>query len=152
MLTKIVLLSAAVAMVVNIVSIGWSREEDNTPRGFGLTLTTDKAVYSPGEPISITLTVFNYTQDTITFTFASSQWYDFVVKKEGKKIWRWSEEKAFAQVMGEERINTGEKLAYKETYRPKKELALGTYSVAGRLACREPPVQATMYIKVAEKR
>lgn len=148
MLAKLALLIVVMGIITNIGPGGWSEEEDNTPGGFGLTLATNKAVYSPGEPISITLTVFNCTEDAITLNFTSAQRYDFVVKKKEKKIWQWSSDKLFAQLIGEEKLKTGDTLIYEETYRPGQELAPGVYSVTGKLTCKENPLQATIYIRI----
>jgi len=116
--------------------------------GFGISVATNKAIYSPDEPIIITLTVFNYTEDSLTFVFTSSKRYDFIIKKDEKDIWRWSEGRFFAQVMGEEKIEPGETLIYKEIYNPEDKIPAGSYSVTGIITCRENPRQATIYIKV----
>jgi len=147
------LIFSVLVMVANIASIGWSKEADYIYKGFGLSIATEKAIYHPGEPITITLIIFNYTEDTVTFTFTSSKRYDFTIRREKKEIWCWSAEKLFAQVMGKERIEPGERLSYTETYSSKAKLTPGIYSVTGMLTCKDlvEPMRATIHIKIVEK-
>jgi hypothetical protein len=140
-------------MIVNIVPLGWSKETNYPSKGFGLSIATDKAIYHPEDPITITLTVFNYTEDRVIFTFTSTQRYDFFIRQEGREIWRWSAERFFALVMGEERIQPGKSLVYTETYRAKDKLTPGIYSITGMLTCRDSakPMQATIHVKIYHK-
>lgn len=139
-------------MLTNAVSIGWGEELNRFSRGFGLLIATDKAIYYPGQPITITLTVFNYTEDTVSFTFTSSQRYDFFISREGKEIWRWSSGKIFAQVVGEEKIKPGESLTFKETYTSRIKLSPGIYQVTGILTSQPPSgaLKATICIQIRE--
>jgi len=54
-----------------------------------------------GEPINFELDVQNRTAQTVTLTFPDAQIYEFVVldAPTGRVRWRWSEGKAFAQVV-----------------------------------------------------
>ena len=134
-------------MLMNAGSAGWGEKLNCFSKGFGLIIVTDKAIYDSGQPITINLTVFNYTKDTVSFTFTSSQRYDFFVSKEGKEIWRWSSGKVFAQVIGEEKIKPGESLTYEETYLPKIKFSPGTYQVKGVFTSKDP-LEATIYIQI----
>lgn len=150
---KLLALYAVIGMIATTSSVSWGKKANLASKGFGLSITTDKAVYYPQEPINITLTIFNHTEDTVTFTFTSSQRYDFSIKREGKNIWRWSANKAFAQVMGKEKIEPRESLVYKETYRPGKKLAPGIYLITGIITCKGPlkTLEGTICIQVSER-
>lgn len=119
-------------------------------KGFGFSIATDRAIYHPQQPITITLAVFNYTDKPITFVFSDSQRYDFIIRKKEAKIWQWSSDKFFAQVIGKEEIEPGRSLFYKQTYTPREKLSPGEYSITGILTCRENPLQARIYFEVTE--
>jgi len=150
MFVKPLVLCVAMVMMTNMTSTGWSEETNYISKGFGLSIATDKAVYHPTEPITITLVIFNHTEDTLTFTFTSSKRYDFFIRREEKEIWRWSADKLFAQMMGKERIESGECLIYKETYKAKEKPISGTYTITGVLTCRDPlrTLEGTVCIQV----
>ena len=138
-------------MIINSFFVAQGKQT-NWTEGFGISIATDRAIYSIEEPVTITLTIFNYTKDTLTFSFASSQRYDFVIEKEEKVIWRWSSGRVFAQVMGKEVVKPGESLVYKEVYRPQKKLTPGIYTVTGMLTCREPlKIKGTVCIQIGNK-
>ena len=66
---------------------------------FGVSLTTDKAIYAAGESIVMELIVFNRTSKNLTFDFRDAQHYDFIIDDtEGNSVWRWAEGRMFAQV------------------------------------------------------
>ena len=152
MFTKISVLCAVLVLVTNIAFPAWSEETGCTSKGFGLTIATDRAIYHPEEPITVTLTVFNYTRDTVSLVFRSTQRYDFLIEKEGEEIWRWSTDKVFAMVMGDEMIGPGESLVYGVTYGAKEKLTAGVYCVRGMLASREPfgTLEGTVCIQVRQ--
>jgi len=75
---------------------------------FGLTL--DKAVYAPGEPLRVRLTLRHSQAEPLRLTFASGQTYEIVVKREsGEVLFRWSDGKAFTLALRELVIPAGEK-------------------------------------------
>ncbi len=115
---------------------------------YGMSMTTDKMNYSVGEPITMMLKVFNYTEEEMTFHFNTSQRYDFIIEdEEGSKIWRWSEGKMFAQMLGEEilRPNNPE-IIYATEYKGK--LGSGCYKVTGIFIAREKPMSGSIIIEV----
>jgi hypothetical protein len=77
------------------------------PWGSGVALKTDRPIYDlcPActvipRPIRMCLVVFNTTCIPVTYTFSSSQEFDFeIVDPTGKVIWRWSDGQAFLPVV-----------------------------------------------------
>ena len=67
--------------------------------GLKLELKLNKPAYKFKAPITMTLTVTNRSKETFKDSFRSSQAYDFIVKQGEVKIWRWSADKAFLQVI-----------------------------------------------------
>jgi hypothetical protein len=105
-------------------------------------LKLNEGSYAVGEPIVMTIEVTNKADRTITLTFPSAQRYDFIVKRGKQTIWRWSDERMFAQVVGRHEIAPGETLAYEYTWDQTTadgtKPELGAYTVEGLLMLSPP--------------
>jgi len=107
-----------------------------------VTVTTDRAVYSAGEPVRGRITVVNGSGATVRLRFSSSQRFDFVVRNAAEEdVWKWSAFRFFTQALGVEEIPAGESLSYEAVLAG--DLVPGTYSVLGSLVARETPLQAS---------
>jgi len=115
---------------------------------YGISMMTDKMSYSIGEPIIITLKIFNYTEEDIVFHFNAAQRYDFIIEcEEGSKIWRWSQDMMFAMVLGEETLGpTNTEITYTVEYKDK--LSPGYYKVTGILVAKDRPMSGNIIIIV----
>jgi len=115
---------------------------------YGISMTTDKIRYSVGEPIMMTLKIFNYTKEDIAFHFNTSQRYDFIIEdEEGNKIWYWSKERMFAMVLGEEALGPyNPEIIYTAEYKGK--LSPGYYKVTGILVAKDRPMSGNVIIIV----
>jgi hypothetical protein len=123
-----------------------SSEETNM--NYGISMSTDKMSYSVGEPIVMTLKIFNYNEEDIAFHFNTSQRYDFVIEgEEGSKIWRWSIDRMFAMVLGEEVLGPNNpEIIYATEYKDK--LSPGYYKVTGILVAKDRPMSGNIIIIV----
>jgi hypothetical protein len=121
-------------------------EEENM--NYGISITTDKISHSVGVPIEMTLKVFNYTEEEVTFLFNTGQRYDFIIEDEkGSEIWRWSEKRMFAQMLGEETLGpTNTEVIYTEEYKGK--LRPGYYKITGVSVAQEKPMSGSIIIEV----
>ncbi len=147
---------AVLAGVFGLVTAGWggseviSAQTDNTMAEltFGVSLTTDKAIYAAGESIVMELIVFNRAAESLTFDFRDAQHYDFIIEDaEGNSVWRWAEGRMFAQVLGEETLGPGrEEVVYTETYAG--PLQPGGYKVIGALISANRPLSASLTITI----
>ncbi|MBI5599389.1 MAG: hypothetical protein HY890_06590 [Deltaproteobacteria bacterium] len=119
--------------------------------GTGLTLVTDKPVYSAGEPVKITLRVFNRAGKDVTLYFTSAQRYDFVIKdREGRDLWRWGEGRMFAAAAGTETIGPKRPaIIYSEKFGD--ALKPGFYGVAGLTTDRDKTFSAETKIEIKGK-
>ena len=82
-----------------------------------VSVTTDKTEYARGEPVVVQLQVTNRTEEIVTFHFSDGQRYDFLIQDEGGETrWRWSADKSFIQVLGEEQLAPGDTLTYQERF------------------------------------
>ncbi len=115
---------------------------------FGVSVTTDQAIYAVGENIVMELTVFNRTAQSLTFDFRNAQHYDFIIKDaEGTSVWQWAEGRMFAQVLGEETLGPGrEEVAYTETHAG--PLQPGAYEVIGAFVSTNRPLSASVTITI----
>ena len=147
---------AVLAAVFGSATAGWggseeiSAQRDSTMAqlAFGVSLTTDKAVYAVGDRIVIELIVFNRTAKNLTFDVGDAQHYDFIIENtEGNGVWRWAEGRMFAQVLGEETLGPGrEEVVYTETYAG--PLQPGDYEVTGALISSNRPLSASLTITI----
>ena len=115
---------------------------------YGISITTDKMSYSVDEPIIITLKIFNYTEEEITFHFNTGQRYDFIIEdEEGSKIWRWSQDMMFTMVLGEEILGpTNPEVIYTAEY--KDRLSPGYYKITGFFVVQKKPMSGSIIIEV----
>ena len=144
------------AGVFGLTTAGWGGSEDvSTHRDgtmaeltFGVSLTTDKAIYARGESIVMELIVFNRTAENLTFDFRNAQHYDFIIEDAaGNRVWRWAEGRMFAQVLGEETLGPGrEQVVYTETHA--EPLQPGDYAVIGALISANRPLSASLMITI----
>jgi hypothetical protein len=131
-----------------LVAYGNTTSEERNVN-YGISMSTDKMNYSVGEPIVVTLKIFNYTtEEEITFLFNTGQRYDFIIEdEEGKEVWRWSGDKMFAMVLGEEILGpTNPEVIYTAEYKGK--LSPGYYKVTGILVAKDRPMSGNVIIIV----
>jgi hypothetical protein len=79
-----------------------------------VTLDVQDRTLRPQRGVGFTLDACNRTSEPIEKTFNSGQRYDFEVTRDGEFVWRWSDGKAFTEVIGEERWEPGECKRYNE--------------------------------------
>jgi len=100
-------------------------------------LQTDKNVYLRGEPVKITLTKTNRTDQSLTLRYPTTQRFDFVVRREVGQlaVWRWSRGQAFGEVAGTVTLAPGESQVFKVTWdqlnNRGQEVAPGAFVVQG---------------------
>jgi len=121
-------------------------EEENM--NYGISMPTDKVSYSVGEPIKMTLKIFNYTEEDIIFHFNTSQRYDFIIEDEGKnEIWRWSKDRMFAMMLGEKILGPDNpEIIYTAEYKGK--LSPGYYKVTAIFVAQDRPMSGSVIIEV----
>ena len=100
-------------------SLAGAKDKENSK--FGVLLTTDRVTYTTGQPITMEFCVFNHTRKELILHFRNAKRFDFTIEnKEGKEVWRWSEGKMFAQMLGKEKFGDGkEEVIYTAQYKGK---------------------------------
>jgi len=149
---KMIILIIIVVVVFSALGL-WLVAAGNTTSeernmNYGISITTDKISYNVGDPIIMTLKVFNYTEEEITFHFNTGQRYDFVIEdEEGNEIWRWSQDMMFAMVLGEETLGpTNLEIIYTVEYKGK--LNFGYYKVTGIFVVTNRPMLGLSLIHI----
>lgn len=121
---------------------GLSNLINSSGPGQGLSASLDVAPASApgGQSRTFTLTVSNTSGRKLDTEFTSSQEYDFEIVSEGKRVWRWSEDKFFLQVITSKTISPGSSMVFQTNWDGKgsdgKPLPPGTYQVIGRFLGR----------------
>lgn len=141
-------------IIIVILSLGlwWgiygNSASENKNMSYGLSIMTDKMSYTVGEPITMALKVFNYTEEKMTFHFNTSQRYDFIIEdEEGNEIWRWSQDMIFAMVLGEETLGpTNIEIIYTVEYKGK--ISPGYYKITGIFVVQDRPMSGNIIIMV----
>lgn len=112
-----------------------------------LILETDREVYARGDPVTLTLTLTNRGDEPVILEFADAQRYDLrILSAAGDTLWRWSEDVAFAQVLGEERLAPGESREWRE--RHDGRLPPGEYRARGIVPATGRPLEAGTSFRV----
>jgi hypothetical protein len=107
-----------------------------SPLDASLEVTVD----SGGTSVQFTLVVENASNDPVEVTFRDAGNADFaVLTADGEERWRWSEGRAFAQVLRPARFEPGESATFEAEW-PAPEP--GDYTAVGELRTREAEVRA----------
>ena len=109
-----------------------------------VTVSTDKRIYEPGEPVTMILDARNEGDAPMRLDYASGQRFDFAVfDASGNAIWSWSANKNFIQITGTEIIQPGESLLYQtdEFIAPDR----GIYTVEGRITSTGPFIGQSLF-------
>ena len=117
-------------------------------RGLSLTLVAGKGTFKTGQPISLELKVHYVGKEPLTLSFSTSQRYDFQIEKEGGEIlWRWSDGRMFAQVLGQFTLSPElPHVRYRAVF--EGHLPPGRYKVRGILTTSPRPLSAATPIKI----
>jgi hypothetical protein len=82
-----------------------------------LLLSADRTAYPSGAPVRLTLAVANPGSAPVTLQFATSQKFDFEVRRGGVTVWRWSADRMFTQVLTSLTLAPGARQSFAETWK-----------------------------------
>lgn len=104
-----------------------------------LTVDTDRESYAPGDTVEVTLVVRNRGEGTVSLAFRTSQRYDVRIEDgSADEVWRWSADRGFLQVLGDETLEAGEELRWTERFTG--ALEPGEYTAVGVVTSRPEPL------------
>lgn len=103
---------SAVAAVTNLGTVSPARVE--VRKGAVVyTFSTDKTLYGPAETIELRFTITNTGKENVTFEYATSQLYDFIITDaRGTEVARWSLGRAFLPLSGPVTLAAGKSFEY----------------------------------------
>ena len=141
-------LYAVIVAILNTVVANWSLAEEPAELSLRLSLSTNGAAYQSGEPIHIRFAMVNQTGTPIRLEFTSAQRFDVTIgDAHGNEVWRWSEGRMFAAVMGHETLGPEDpRLTYEAVFRG--SLTPGPYQVRAWLTDARRRFSSTMGIEV----
>lgn len=139
---------AGLSLVLAVMTPSSARGEETPGAGFEVSLTTEKATYRAGEPITMMLRVSSRTREEVVFHFSSAQRFDFAIRDaRGGEVWRWSDGRIFAQALGTEAIGpVRPELTYRAEFRG--NLAPGWYRLEAALAAKDRPLSGALALEV----
>jgi hypothetical protein len=100
-----------------------------------------------GDTVNLALRVTNPTDEAVELTFPSGQSFDFVVTRQGRELWRWSEDRMFTQAIRYERIEPGETRVYESAWVPPPGVE-GELAVRGFLTARDQRLEQETRIRL----
>lgn len=98
--------------------------------------------------VKMLLHVTNSGDGPVAFTFPTSQRHDFVVRTPaGSEVWRWSEGRAFAQVVTRDTLAPGESWALEAVWTPEADRT-GVYRATGLLTAMDREVRQSTQLRL----
>ena len=136
-----------VVFVLAVCSL-FSQYVQAEPDRLKVVLIADKVIYTPGEPIMLTLRLINDASKPISLSFPTAQRFDLLVQnQQGREVWRWSAGRFFAQMLGEEVLKpSGGELLYQAKVESK--FPQGVYTVKAIIPALGSQMSATINVTV----
>ena len=117
-------------------------------------LSTDRADYAVGKPVTMTLTVRNMGDESVLFGFSSGQTFDFVVKELPglAEVCRWSDGRFFTQATQSMVLASGEEKSYTGVWDQKdkdsNQVKPGVYQIEGVLTSTPELIAEPVQIEI----
>jgi hypothetical protein len=112
------------------------------------TLATDKAVYGVEDPVDLTFTVTNTGKEDAKFAFATTQQYDFIVKRGDTQIAKWSLGQTFVQGGLDLILAGGKSFTFNTRWLQKDQdnhfVGPGPYEIIGLFTPKERPATVAL--------
>jgi len=84
--------------------------------GLLFTLTTDRASYSSGKSVRLTLVKLNTDRAPKNLNYRTSQRFDFVALREGREVWRWSAGRNFTRETARVTLRSGQSQTFRANW------------------------------------
>lgn len=125
------------------VAPGHETEEE----GLRLLVSWEPDALVAGEAVTWQLTLVNERGEPVTVSFRSAKEGDVVLLDEGSEVYRWSDDRAFAQVIREERLEPDGRLEA-ELLEEGLDVEPGAYTLRARIEAdpAPPPVETRVEV------
>jgi len=109
--------------------------------GILFTLAADRARYSQGETIRLTLVKVNVTSSPVTLHYRTGQRFDLAAFQGGQEVWRWSANRVFTQASARVVLRPGETQSFRAAWdqrdRAGRLIAPGPVTIRGYNSAEE---------------
>lgn len=109
-----------------------------------------EATVSSGTPepetVTFAFTVTNTGSDPVEVQFSDAAKAEFVVEDEGREVWRFTDGRAFTQMISSERLEPGEETTYEAEW---DDPRTGEYTVVAELRMQEATCEARTDVTVS---
>lgn len=134
-------------------SVATTPPGDTAKVRYGIRLSTDRAVYAPGDTVRMRLEVFRRGGEPLTLSFSTAQRFDFVLRGPDStdptdEVWRWSDGRFFAQSTGTVTLDADRPSITATAAHPAPGDP-GLYRLEGGLSASEWPISAVVPFTVA---
>src|SRR6185437_3508786 len=89
----------------------------STASGLRLLLSADRKTFAVGTPVRLTFAIANSGPAPVTLQFATSQKYDFEIRRGGQTVWRWSADRMFTQALTSLTLAPGARQTFAVTWK-----------------------------------
>jgi hypothetical protein len=100
-----------------------------------------------GDTVWMMLQVTNASERAVALRHRTGQAFDFEVAREGRRLWRWSDDQAFTQALWTDSLAPGETRMYEAAWAP-GSIPPGAYRLTGRLTAERGDVSASLVLHV----
>jgi hypothetical protein len=115
--------------------------------GLALRVETGRAGTRAGGRLTFELMLTNTTDRPLTLLFRDAQRFDVTLRDQGgREVWRWSEDRMFAQVLGEEVLAPGAERMWTATV--PRVLPPGQYVATVAITATNTKVETTLAVPV----
>ncbi|MGB8956032.1 MAG: BsuPI-related putative proteinase inhibitor [Tumebacillaceae bacterium] len=116
-----------------------------------LVIRTDKRNYERGETVDVTLVLQNEGTTTREYHFSTAQRFDLFVERDGRKVWQWSDDLLFAQVLSTLAIRPGDsrqfKAEWKQVDASGQPVPAGRYTISAKIAGAKETAERDLVIE-----
>lgn len=97
--------------------------------------------------VRFALQVTNVSESPVELNFRTGQSAEFVVRRGGEEIWRWSDDQMFTQALRREVLGPGESRTYEAEWRPSPG-QIGQLSAVGTLTATDHQVEQAVQFEL----
>ncbi len=126
--------ASLVLAVAGLVAAATPTSVERVEGNLHLAASIPRASYAVGERVETIVTARNAGEGPLAITFSSGQGYDLLIRRpRGDEIWRWSNDKAFTQIVQTTTLKAGASVSFRGAWDQRdlqgRRVDPGTYEV-----------------------
>lgn len=152
---RVLLVVCALCAITATLYGQYGLSTSNRQDGLAVSISTNRQKYSAGEPVDLTVTLYNNGNSAVNYQFTSAPIYDiWVTGADGKEVWRFSKGKTRSE-RSQLKIEPGDFKTYTEVWNQKgaggDSVAPGWYEVYAKFAMDQDDKIVRTRIRIEEK-